>query len=161
MRWWRPQSYYDSGGWRGTWDKDGGGSLLNQGIHGLDILLYLCGNLKEVQAQARVKGHEGIEVEDYLHAMGRFASGAEAAIHATTCERGDDRTEIRVLGKKGRVVLVNYQLAPGTELWDGGGNVTEQIYVEGLVPPEFLSHGLVLALVLERFQQERESFFDK
>lgn len=121
MRWFRSQGYYDSGAWRGTWDKDGGGALFNQGIHGLDILLYLCGNLNELRAQAAVAAHENIEVEDYLHAMGCFASGASAVVHATTCEFGNDETEIRVLGKNGRIILRNYKFASGSGIYDANG----------------------------------------
>jgi predicted dehydrogenase len=146
MRWFRSQAYYDSVDWRGTWDKDGGGALFNQGIHGLDILLNLCGNLNEVKAQAAIRAHENIEVEDYLHAQGLFASGAGAVIHATTCEFGNDETEIRVLGTNGRIVLRNYQFAPGSGIYGANGKLmgdfeTEKAAVDSGIVGDPLAHG--------------------
>ena len=80
----RPQSYYDSAAWRGTWSLDGGGALMNQGIHLVDLLLWLMGGDAEVVgASGGVVGHE-IEVEDCVVAALRFSGGARGTIVATT-----------------------------------------------------------------------------
>ena len=58
MPWYRTQEYYDSGDWRGTWALDGGGALMNQGVHTADLLRWLCGPVETVYAQARTLAHE-------------------------------------------------------------------------------------------------------
>lgn len=82
--WWRTQDYYDSGAWRGTRALDGGGAVINQGIHTLDLLVWLLGNPVEVFAWTGCLAHERIEVEDTAAATVRFASGALGVVHATT-----------------------------------------------------------------------------
>ena len=79
----RPQSYYESAAWRGTWALDGGGVLMNQGIHLVDLLLWYLGDPVAVQAEAATL-HRRVEVEDTLAATLRFESGALATITATT-----------------------------------------------------------------------------
>src|SRR5699024_9967206 len=60
VKWFRDQDYYDSGAWRGTWDLDGGGALMNQSIHAVDLLCYLAGNPKSVSAAGGAYTHERI-----------------------------------------------------------------------------------------------------
>jgi predicted dehydrogenase len=79
----RTQSYYDQADWRGTWEQDGGGILINQGIHLLDLLLWFMGNPVKVQARASTLVRN-IEVEDTLVATLQFASGALATFTATS-----------------------------------------------------------------------------
>ncbi|RMF89527.1 MAG: gfo/Idh/MocA family oxidoreductase, partial [Nitrospinota bacterium] len=78
----RPQAYYDQADWRGTWALDGGGVLMNQGIHLVDLLLWYMGDPVQVQASADTLQRD-IAVEDTLVATLRFASGALATITAT------------------------------------------------------------------------------
>jgi predicted dehydrogenase len=96
VKWWRTQEYYDSGGWRGTWNLDGGGALMNQAIHNVDLLQWLMGDVASVQALTDTLCHERIEVEDTAVAILRFRSGALGVIEATTsCYPGLlKRTEI-------------------------------------------------------------------
>lgn len=82
--WWRDQAYYDQGGWRGTVKLDGGGALMNQGIHTIDLLQWLMGPVKRVTAFTRCLAHERIEVEDTGAAAIEFASGALGTIACTT-----------------------------------------------------------------------------
>src|SRR5690348_11467249 len=72
VKWWRSQEYYDSGGWRGTWGLDGGGALMNQAIHNVDLLYWLMGDVDSVQALTATLVHERIEVEDTAVAALRF-----------------------------------------------------------------------------------------
>ncbi len=83
MPYMRPQSYYGSAAWRGTWALDGGGVLMNQGIHIVDLLVWYLGDPVAVQAEAATL-HRAIEVEDTLAATLRFENGALATITATT-----------------------------------------------------------------------------
>jgi len=84
VKWWRTQEYYDSGGWRGTRDLDGGGALMNQAIHNVDLLAWLMGEVASVQAITATLVHERIEVEDTAVAAIRFRSGALGVIEAAT-----------------------------------------------------------------------------
>ena len=78
------QSYYDSGGWRGTWKLDGGGVLINQAIHSIDLLQWLMGPVVEVHAYTGLLAHERIEVEDTAVAILKFDGGSLGTIVATT-----------------------------------------------------------------------------
>ncbi len=84
VKWWRTQDYYDSGGWRGTWDLDGGGALMNQAIHNVDLLQWLMGDVASVSAMTATLAHERIEVEDTAVACIRFKNGALGVIEAAT-----------------------------------------------------------------------------
>ncbi len=103
--WWRAQSYFDSPGmWKGTWALDGGGSLANQGVHTLDMMLWLGGAITEVTGKFGLFAHK-IEAEDKTAAVLTFASGALGTITTTTAAYpGLDRTLI-LHGTRGSVVV--------------------------------------------------------
>jgi predicted dehydrogenase len=84
VKWYRDQAYYDSGAWRGTQSLDGGGALMNQGIHAVDILIYLMGDVSEVFAYANRPTRKRIEVETNLVATLKFKNGALGVIEAST-----------------------------------------------------------------------------
>jgi UDP-N-acetyl-2-amino-2-deoxyglucuronate dehydrogenase len=109
IKWWRPQSYYDSGAWRGTWALDGGGALMNQSIHTVDLLLHVLGDVESVRAETRLIAHEGIEVEDTAVAMVRFKNGALGVIQGSTaCWSADGHpAEVQICGDKGSVFLTD------------------------------------------------------
>jgi UDP-N-acetyl-2-amino-2-deoxyglucuronate dehydrogenase len=100
----RSASYYKSADWRGTWAVDGGGALMNQGIHLVDLLLWLMGDVEEVHAQAKTLTH-AIEVEDSLVSSLRFASGALGTMVATTAAAPGFPHRIEVYGSQGGVQL--------------------------------------------------------
>ena len=85
IKWHRSQEYYDSRAWRGTKEIDGGGVLINQGIHTIDLLLYIMGEVETVYANCSTVGHERIEVEDVATATLKFKSGALGTIVGSTC----------------------------------------------------------------------------
>ena len=82
--WWRGQSYYDSGDWRGTWELDGGGALMNQGVHTVDLLVARWAGRSRCSRTPERCAHERIEVEDVAVGVVRFESGALGVLHATT-----------------------------------------------------------------------------
>lgn len=84
IKWWRTQEYYDSGGWRGTWALDGGGALMNQSIHNVDLLQWLMGDVDTVFAMTDTLAHVRIEVEDTAAAVLRFKNGALGVMEAAT-----------------------------------------------------------------------------
>jgi len=118
VKWYRPQSYYDSGAWRGTWELDGGGALMNQAIHAVDLLLWLMGPVESVDAHAACLAHQRIEVEDTLSALLKFRSGAIGVIQATTSVFPGYPKRIEIHGDQGGVVLVDDAVAS----WYEGGN---------------------------------------
>jgi UDP-N-acetyl-2-amino-2-deoxyglucuronate dehydrogenase len=109
--WWRGQSYYDSGDWRGTWELDGGGALMNQGVHTIDLLVATMGRPVEVFAYTGTLAHERIEVEDAAVGVVRFESGALGVLHATTAAYPGLSARLQVHGDQGSVVIDNDQLS--------------------------------------------------
>lgn len=105
VKWYRTQAYYDSGAWRGTWKLDGGGALMNQAIHSVDLLIWLMGPVVEVTAHTATLAHERIEVEDVAVATIRFANGALGVIEATTAAFPGSLKKIELSGSQGMAVL--------------------------------------------------------
>ena len=104
MMWYRSQEYYDSGAWRGTYELDGGGALMNQGIHGIDLLQYVMGPIHSVKAYADTLTHK-IDVEDTLTAVIRYKNGALGTLVVTTsCTPGYPMRH-EFMGEKGTIVL--------------------------------------------------------
>lgn len=103
VKWHRSQNYYDrNGGWRGTWEMDGGGSLINQAVHTVDIMLWLMGNVKSVRSTAGIVNHN-IDTEDLTASIIEFESGAIATFVSTTCAYPGITTEIKVYGTNGSI----------------------------------------------------------
>src|ERR1700704_4176760 len=104
-KWWREQSYYDLGGWKGTQALDGGGALMNQAIHNVDLLLWLMGDVTHIMGFTAMLAHERIEVEDTAVAALTFKSGALGVIQATTSVWPGLPKTIGVHGDQGSVVI--------------------------------------------------------
>lgn len=104
MKYYRSQQYYDSSGWRGTWAMDGGGALMNQGIHGIDLLQYIMGPVKSVFAHARTLSRD-IEVEDTASALLEFRNGALGIVQGTTSVYPGQPRRLEVNGDKGTITL--------------------------------------------------------
>lgn len=105
IKWYRSQEYYASGKWRGTWKLDGGGALMNQGIHQIDLLLWFMGDARRVTAQTALVGHEGLEVEDLACALLEFNNGAFGVIEGSTAVWQGHPARVEVHGAEGSVVL--------------------------------------------------------
>lgn len=105
VKWYRSQAYYDSGAWRGTWKMDGGGALMNQAIHSVDLLLWMMGPVTEISAMTATMTHERIEVEDVAIANLKFKSGALGVIEATTTAYPGALKRIEISGSEGSAVL--------------------------------------------------------
>jgi predicted dehydrogenase len=82
--WWRTDEYYREGGWRGTWKLDGGGAIMNQSVHAVDLLQWIAGPVKSVSAYAGARIHGEIEVEDTLACSLQFQNGAYGVIVGST-----------------------------------------------------------------------------
>lgn len=105
VKWYRTQQYYDSGAWRGTWELDGGGALMNQAIHSVDLLTWLMGPVVEVRALAGLLAHERITVEDVAIAAVKFESGAMGVIEASTAIYPGYLKRIEIHGTAGSAVM--------------------------------------------------------
>lgn len=103
--WYRSQAYYDSGAWRGTKGLDGGGALMNQGIHQLDLLRWIMGPVTRLFAYAGTLAHERIEVEDTLVASLRFKNGAFGQLSAATSLWPGRPKVLEIYGQKGYAVV--------------------------------------------------------
>ena len=118
VHWHRTQAYYEeSGGWRGTWALDGGGALMNQSIHAIDLLQWILGPVESVCGYADTLAHD-IEVEDTASAALRFASGALGVIQGTTSAHEDAPLKIEIRGTEGSATLEGPRLTawqPGRE----------------------------------------------
>lgn len=102
VKWYREQSYYDRGGWRGTWEMDGGGSLMNQAIHTVDLMQWFMGDVVSVTSTMGIYNHQ-ISTEDMTASLITFQSGATATFVSTTCAYPGISTEICLYGTGGTV----------------------------------------------------------
>jgi Predicted dehydrogenases and related proteins len=133
-KWYRTQEYYDSGGWRGTWALDGGGALMNQGVHYVDQLRWVMGPVKSVSATMATRAHERIEVEDIVSATIEFENGAVGTLLASTAMYPGFKQSLEVYGTNGTVIVENSRLkfaqfAEGSGERSPGG-------VKNAAPPE-------------------------
>lgn len=116
VKWHRPEAYYASAAWRGTRALDGGGALMNQGIHAVDLLLWFVGEVRGIRARSGHLRH-AIEVEDTIQATFDLASDGYGALQATTASYPGTPQRIDVHGTKGTVSLVGDDIV----FWDVEG----------------------------------------
>src|SRR5205085_4858152 len=110
VKWYRPPSYYADSHWRGTWALDGGGALMNQGIHTVDLLLWLMGDVSAVWARAISARHD-VEVEDTLVAALQFSGGAVETLEAATSVYPGYPRRLEVSGSEATIIVENDRVA--------------------------------------------------
>jgi len=114
LHWYRSQQYYEeSGGWRGTWKYDGGGALMNQSIHYIDLLQWMMGDVESVEGFTATLAHT-IETEDVGSAAVRFRSGALGTIQGTTAAYTSRPPRIEIVGTEGGATLAGSSIT----LWE-------------------------------------------
>ncbi len=144
MKWWRGEDYYE--GWHGTWDLDGGGSVMNQAIHFIDILQYCLGDVTEVFAYSGVHSHVNCETEDMTNALVKFANGAEGMIHTQTNFRGTNYDVVEINGTQGAVAVTLDKLtrwefvrpAAAESTWDAQTGTVQAAADDGPYEPELV-----------------------
>jgi len=153
---WRPQSYYDMPG-RGTKARDGGGVLLTQGIHTLDLFLSFAGEAVEVRSFATTTSVHKMETEDLVAAAVKFRSGAIGTVHATTTAYPGFPERIELIGTKGTALLegpsLKVELADGRKFEvkaEGGGTGADPM----AFPHDW--HRSLLADFLEAIEKNRQ-----
>lgn len=107
VRWYRKPSYYADSSWRGTWALDGGGALMNQSIHYVDLLLWLAGEAESVSAYTGTLLHKSIETEDTAALCVRFRCGALGTFVGTTSSYPGYPAELQLTGTRGSVTVTD------------------------------------------------------
>ena len=110
VNWYRPQSYFDKSPWRGTWGLNGGGVLINQAIHTIDLFQHFMGEVESVYAHTAILAHEKIEVEDAAVATVKFKNGSLGTITGTTAAYPGLMARLEIFGTCGSAVIENDQL---------------------------------------------------
>ncbi len=170
IKWYRTQQYYDSGAWRGTWELDGGGALMNQGIHTIDLLTWLMGPVAEISAQTALLAHERIAVEDTAVATLKFASGALGTIVGTTASYPGYLKRVEISGTTGSAVMEEEDLVK----WDFAVVAAEDSAIRGAMENRqsggggaadpsaigFMGHAKLFANVIAAIDGQEELLID-
>jgi len=125
LKYYRSQAYYDSAGWRGTWQFDGGGALMNQGVHGIDLLLWIMGDVESVFGRTAPLLRE-IEVEDTAVAALKFKSGAFGVIEGTTSSNPGEESMLALHGDKGTIIMTESRFLRWEVAEEEGEHAQEQ-----------------------------------
>jgi predicted dehydrogenase len=153
VAWYRSQGYYDSGDWRGTWALDGGGAVMNQGVHTVDLLVWALGRPEEISAQVGLLAHDRIEVEDTAVATVRFRNGALGVVHCTTAAYPGLSARYAVYGTHGSGIvdddrLAYFHVAPDSATLESASTTANATAVadavdqkHDVVPPEHVVGG--------------------
>ncbi len=169
IKWYRTQQYYDSAGWRGTYRFDGGGALMNQGVHYIDLLQWTMGAVKSIRAVTHTRTHQ-IEVEDVALAIVQFENGAIGIIEGSTSVYPGLPERLEISGRDGTVILEAGRIKTWEfrdekgEAGNYGGvakppNAENSSAVTGAADPAAISgggHVFQVSDILEAIRQQRE-----
>ncbi len=159
-KFYRTDEYYEKGGWRGTWALDGGGALMNQGIHGVDILQYLMGGIKSVSALCTTQDRK-IEAEDTAYLIVEYNNGAVGSIHSTTVANPGYPRKIEITGSKGTIKIEEDEIRK----WDvvGENESTGRTASKAGFDPMAFSHAyhqLQFQDLIEAIDEDRQPLVD-
>ncbi len=158
VKWYRPPEYYASSRWRGTLALDGGGALINQGVHTVDLLLWLLGDVVRVQARTATVLHK-IEAEDTAAAILEFPGGALGIFHATTAAYPGYPRRVEISGSEGTVILEHDRIIAAnlrnTLAAIESAARDENQSASAAVVSDFRGHQAVLEDFLQAIQQNR------
>ena len=125
LKYFRSVDYYKSSAWRATWEFDGGGCLMNQGIHGIDLISWLMGGVKKVNAITRTQLHS-IEVEDAAVAAVEYSNGAIGIIEGSTCANPAQITRFEIYCEKGSIIFGDQGIS---QWYLDGQHISEEVTV--------------------------------
>ena len=158
VKWYRPPEYYANSRWRGTLALDGGGALINQGVHTVDLLLWLLGDVVRVQARTGTLLHK-IEAEDSAAAILEFGNGALGILHATTAAYPGYPRRVEISGTAGTVILEHDRIIAAnlrnTPAAVESAALDENQSASTAVVSDFRGHQAVLEDFLQAIQQNR------
>ncbi len=158
VHWHRTQAYYDEkGGWRGTWELDGGGALMNQSVHAVDLLQWLLGPVESLCAYTETLTHD-IETEDLATAALRFESGAMGVVQGTTCSHRDYPLKVELRGTEGSATFEGTRLTGWYPIRDEGLLSEEELalFPESEDEPLGPAHGRQLRGIFGALREGRE-----
>ncbi len=164
VKWYRPPEYYANSRWRGTLALDGGGALINQGVHTIDLLLWLLGDVVRVQARTATVLHK-IEAEDTAAAILEFSSGALGIFHATTAAYPGYPRRVEISGTEGTVVIEHDRIIE-TNLRNAPAAAKECTAIDenqsasSATVSDFRGHQAILEDFLQAIQQNRAPVCD-
>ena len=164
VRWNRNHGYYDQAKWRGTWAQDGG-ALMNQCIHGIDLLRWMMGEeIEEVYGATRQQFHDYLEAEDVGMAVVKFKSGAIATIEGSTNVYPSNLEEsLFVFGEKG-TVKIGGKSTTNLEVWQFAEETDHDREVAGLIEPTSNvygnGHAGLFADMMEAIEKDRKPYID-
>jgi UDP-N-acetyl-2-amino-2-deoxyglucuronate dehydrogenase len=156
VKWYRPPEYYANSRWRGTWALDGGGALINQAVHTVDLMLWLFGDVVSVQANSKALLH-AIEAEDTLVAHLEFANGALGVLQATTSAYPGYPRQLELTGSEGTLIIAQDRLLaadlqnPPADL-QIGGKADQNLSASSPVVSDVRGHQAVLEDFLQAIQ---------
>jgi len=158
VKWYRPPEYYSNSRWRGTFALDGGGALINQGVHTVDLLLWLLGDVVRVQARTGTLLHK-IEAEDSAAAILEFSSGALGILHATTAAYPGYPRRVEISGTEGTVILEHDRVTAASlrtpPSFAKSAPLDENQSASSAAVTDFRGHQAVLEDFLQAIQQNR------
>lgn len=133
LKYYRSPAYYRSAGWRATWEYDGGGCLMNQGVHGVDLISWLMGGVKHITALTKTQIHD-IPVEDAAVAVVEYQNGAVGVIEASTCVKPAQNTRFEIHCERGSICFDD----AGVIQWNLNGEEISQTEIpeEGVIAPK-------------------------
>lgn len=137
VKWSRSEAYYNSAAWRGTWELDGGGALMNQGIHSVDLLQWYMGPVESVQAVTANIKHKEIEVEDTVVATVKFINGALGTIECSTAVYPGTFKKVEIMGTAGTAILEESNLVK----WQFENEREEDTVITKKMAEATVSHG--------------------
>ncbi|MGV8879983.1 MAG: Gfo/Idh/MocA family protein [Sphingobacteriaceae bacterium] len=170
VKWSRTPEYYQSGKWRGTWQFDGGGALMNQGIHTVDLLQWYMGEVEFVQSSATNRLHKEIEVEDTVVSTVKFANGALGTIECSTAVYPGALKRLEIMGTSGTAIIEDNDLIawkfaghqetnePGIATQTKGNELTGGASDPGSI--NFIGHQKQIADMIEAIESDRDPLID-
>ncbi|MDR1534560.1 MAG: Gfo/Idh/MocA family oxidoreductase [Planctomycetota bacterium] len=166
IKWYRPQEYYDSGGWRGTWRLDGGGCLMNQSIHAIDLMIHFAGRPVEAYGYTGTVDHAGIEAEDNAAAVVKFDSGAFGVIESSTCCAPGWPLKVEISGTRGSAAveatsLAKWSFADREPLDDEAAKLIEDAAVAVAADPRGIApknHQAIIEGMIKTIKTRRKGF---
>jgi UDP-N-acetyl-2-amino-2-deoxyglucuronate dehydrogenase len=157
VKWYRPPEYYGTSTWRGTFALDGGGALMNQGVHTVDLLLWLFGDVSKVVASIRTAQH-AIEVEDTALAILEFANGPLCTLLATTAVYPGYPRRVEITGSEGTVILEDDRIIASHLRTSSGKSDKPSVRDEGAashVVSDVRGHKAILEDFIQAIKQNR------
>lgn len=149
LKYYRSDEYYASAGWRGKWELDGGGALMNQGVHGIDLLQWIGGEVVSVKAYTGTLTRKDIEVEDTAAAILKFKNGAIGTIQGATSVYPEQETTIEINGDEGTLKITDSKV----EIWE---SMTNQLAAPQLPLPDHDGHAIIINDMVEAIINDRE-----